>query len=281
VLKHRLQTGILLGAAFLACLIFLPTPATIFVLLLLCGLSLVEFYALLDARSIPHFKIVGILSGLALVAGTWWALSYSTEFKRDAEPVLLFCAIAAIFVRQIFYASDARPWEVMAGTLFGVMYVAFLFNFLVKLLAFWGDHEGRFLILYLVAVVKFTDIGAYFVGCSLGRHKLIPRISPNKTWEGCIGGVVVGMAASCVYYFVGQGKMGDVRMTLIDAVVMGFILAVTGIVGDLIESLLKRAAGVKDSGTMFLGMGGILDVLDSLLFAAPVLYVYARLFMSN
>ncbi|MFH0909625.1 MAG: CDP-archaeol synthase [bacterium] len=281
MLKHRLQTGVLLSIAFLLCVFFLPAPATLVVLLLLCGLSLVEFYSFLDARRIPHFKIVGLISGLALVGGTWLAMSYLPALGADADTVLLFGATAAILLRQVSHRDDVHPWQTMAGTLLGVMYVAFFFTFIVKLLTAWGDQEGRFLILFLVVVVKCTDIGAYFTGCGIGRHKFIPRISPNKTWEGCIGGVACGMLASYLYLLARQGRMGEVIMHTHDALIAGFILAVTGIAGDLIESLLKRAAGVKDSGTMLLGMGGILDVLDSLLFAAPVLYVYALLFMTG
>lgn len=281
MLKHRLQTGAILAVAFLLCVFFLPAPATLVVLLLLCGLSLAEFYSFLDARQIPHFKLVGLFSGLVLVGGTWVAMSYLPRQAADADSVLLFASMAAIFLRQIFHRDDQHPWQTMAGTLLGVMYVAFFFTFIVKLLTTWGDEEGRFLVLFLVVVVKFTDIGAYFTGCSIGRHKFIPRISPNKTWEGCVGGVITGMLASYLYLLARGGRMGDVIMHTHDALIVGFLLAVTGIAGDLIESLLKRAAGVKDSGTMLLGMGGVLDVLDSLLFAAPVLYVYARLFMTG
>ena len=93
----------------------------------------------------------------------------------------LFCSLALIFFRQISHKNGARPWETMAGTCLGILYVAFLFNFITKILSSWSDQEGRFLILYMIVVVKCTDIGAYFVGCAIGKHKLIPRISPGKT----------------------------------------------------------------------------------------------------
>jgi phosphatidate cytidylyltransferase len=249
------------------------------VLLLACGLSIVEFYSFLDARGIPHFKMVGLYCGLALNAGTWLSIQYRMPWANDAESMLLFMATLAIYIRQLFYKNDDRPWMTMAGTLLGIFYVAFLFNFFIKLLTMWGDTTGRFLLLFLVLVVKFTDIGAYFVGCAIGRHKLIPHVSPNKTWEGCIGGILAGIAAGFVCVFL-RKSVAPASMHALDVLAVSAMLAVAGIVGDLIESLLKRAAGLKDSGTMFLGMGGILDVLDSLLLAAPVLYVYARLFMN-
>lgn len=280
MLRHRLQSGVLLGGALLAAVYFLPAPAVLAVLLLIGFLALVEFYALLDARQIPHFKVVGVASGLLLIAGTWLALRSSWAHRAEAEGFLLFVVTAYIFLRQISHKNAERPWDTMAGTLLGIVYVAFLFNFIVKLLTAWGDLEGRYLVLYLALVVKLTDIGAYSVGCAIGRHKLIPRISPAKTWEGVAGGILTGLGGSLLCWKLGHGHLGSFSVTLLDAVVLGLILPVAGVIGDLIESLLKRAAGVKDSGRLILGMGGILDVIDSLLFAAPLLYIYARVFLA-
>lgn len=281
MLKHRIQSGILLGTAVLASIFLLPESAIILVLWLLAGLAMVEFYALLDVSRIPHFKIVGILGGLALITVTWFASRLGWAHRAELEMLTLFVVTAAVFVRQISHRDVQQPWQTMAGTLLGVLYVAFLFNFIVKMLGTWGDWEGRLLVLYLAAVVKFTDIGAYFVGCAIGRHKLIPRISPAKSWEGCVGGVATGMAASLLYVHLTRAQWHHVSLDLRHALILGFLLAVAGIVGDLIESVFKRAAGVKDSGTWIQGMGGLLDVLDSLLFAAPVLYGYALWFMNS
>ena len=280
MLRHRLQSGILLGTALLAAVFFLPAPSVLAELLLIAFLGLMEVYALLDARQIQHFKIVGVVSGLALIAGTWLALRGSWEHRSEVEGFLLFGAFAAVLLRQILHKQAERPWETLAATMFGLLYVAFLFNFVVKLLAGWGDLEGRFLVLYLVVVVKLTDIGAYSVGCAIGRHKLIPRISPAKTWEGVAGGVLAGLLGSLLCWKAGHGHMGGFVLSLCDAIALGLILPVAGVIGDLIESLLKRASGVKDSGSMILGMGGVLDVIDSLLFTAPLLYIYARVFIA-
>jgi phosphatidate cytidylyltransferase len=280
MLRHRLQSGILLGGALLAAVFFLPAPAVLAVLLIIGFLGLLEFYALLDARGILHFKVVGVAGGLLLIGGTWWALRGTWMYRTEVEGFLLFAVTAGVLLRQISDKHAQRPWETMAGTLMGVLYVAFLFTFIVKLLTAWGDLEGRFLVLYLVAVVKLTDIGAYSVGCAIGRHKLIPRISPAKTWEGVAGGVLTGLGGSLLCWKLGHGHLGSFSLSLTDALVLGLILPVAGVIGDLVESLLKRASGVKDSGSMILGMGGILDVIDSLLLAAPLLYVYARVFLA-
>jgi phosphatidate cytidylyltransferase len=134
--------------------------------------------------------------------------------------------------------------------------------------------DGRFYTLYFILVTKFSDTGAYVVGSLIGRHKMIPRISPGKTWEGFVGAIALSTAASVAFvHFFGVKMAG---MNLRHAVILGIILSITAVIGDLIESLFKREAGVKDSGKFFPGIGGILDLLDSLLFNAPIMYLYLR-----
>lgn len=277
MLRHRLQSGILLAAALLGAVLYMPPLGVLPILLVVAALALVEFYALLGVRQIPHFKVTGTVAGLALVAGTWFALYAGCPHAGHAETVLLYGCVAAVLIRQVTVRNSDRPWDSMGGTLFGILYVAFLFAFVVKLLLEWGYQDGRILVLYLIVVVKVTDIGAYSVGCAIGRHKLIPRISPAKTWEGVFGGIAAAIGASLLFARLASGHLQQFAFSRLDVMVIGLLLAVAGILGDLIESLFKRASGVKDSGRMFLGMGGILDILDSLLFAAPIFYLYVRL----
>ena len=133
------------------------------------------------------------------------------------------------------------------------------------------------MILYLIAVVKASDTGAYFTGRFLGRHKLIPRLSPNKTWEGLAGGFLFSLIVSLLFWWFAGGQLGVVSLRVWDAAILGVLLAGSGVIGDLVESMIKRNADIKDSGHLIPGMGGVLDVLDSLLFGAPVLYAYAVL----
>ena len=134
--------------------------------------------------------------------------------------------------------------------------------------------EGKYYLLYFILVTKFSDTGAYAVGSLIGRHKMIPRISPGKTWEGFRRRDCVLDAASLVFVHFLGGQMAG--MNWLHAVILGIVLSVTAVIGDLIESLFKREAGVKDSGRFFPGIGGILDLLDSLLFNAPIMYLYLR-----
>ncbi|MCX7009821.1 MAG: phosphatidate cytidylyltransferase, partial [Kiritimatiellaeota bacterium] len=135
------------------------------------------------------------------------------------------------------------------------------------------------LILYLLLVVKLSDTGAYFVGCTIGHHKLVPRISPKKTWEGFFGGLAFALVASLLWWHFSGGRLGPLAFPLPHAIGLALLLALMGVLGDLAESILKRAANVKDSASYIQGMGGVLDVLDSLLLAAPTLYIYAALFL--
>ena len=136
--------------------------------------------------------------------------------------------------------------------------------------------DGHYYLLYFVLITKFSDSGAYAVGSLIGKHKMIPRISPGKTWEGFGGAIVVSTAASVMFVHFAKDKMP--AMNWMHAVILGVLLSVAAVIGDLIESLFKREAGVKDSGQFFPGIGGILDLLDSLLFNAPMMYFICAMF---
>ena len=170
------------------------------------------------------------------------------------------------------------------ATLGGFIYVAILFNFAAKLLYLapaWQLSTGRMaapaaiLLLWLLAVTKFTDMGAYLVGSLIGRHKMIPHVSPGKTWEGLGGALIFSQLAGCGLYawlprqLAVLGGWGHV-------VLLGLLLAVLAVLGDLAESVVKRALQAKDSGRMLPGIGGALDLIDSLCFTAPALYFYLK-----
>lgn len=281
-LLPRVQSALLLAAGLLAAAFWLPPAGILAVLLLVCAVATLEFYSLLDNAGVLHFKVVGTTGGLLLVLTSWFSLGRApATISYEYEWFVLFAVTVVVLLRIFPQKNNPRPLETLAATILGLMYVPFLFNFFTKLLMVWGGWEGRLLVLYLIVVVKVTDIGAYLVGCSIGRHKLVPRISPLKTWEGTIGGVAAGLAASIFFHCIVGGDLGVVSFSLKDALVLGLLLPVAGVIGDLTESQLKRAAGVKDAGRIILGMGGMLDLIDSLLFAAPTLYIYSRLFMTR
>ncbi len=289
-LSKRLISGPLILAAVMAAAFWAPSLILCAVLVMIAGLAILEFYHLLDLRGIPSFRILGVVFSMALIAATWASYAFGTVFLAgELEPIIMFSLVIAILVRQFPQRFNDQPLATMSCTLLGFLYVPFLFNYFTKLAFAWepvgllgpASVTGRLLVFYLIAVVKFTDIGAFAVGMRWGRHKLIPRISPAKTWEGFAGGIVTGLITSLVFFWIVDGQFGSVTMRVHDAIALGILLPVIGTFGDLTESMLKRAANAKDSSAIVPGMGGLLDVLDSLLFAVPIMFIYAKLFLTT
>jgi len=276
-LNHRLVSGALLGGGLIAASIWLPSVCLLLLLLLVCAIGTLEFYNMLSAADIPNFRFVGTIAGLVMIASTWLQLRRGPPpDPAQWEIIILFSVTVAILLRLFPQKNNPHPLETVAVTLLGVLYVPFLFNFVTKLLFSWPDNDGRMLVLYMIVVVKCSDIGAYFVGCVFGRHKLIPRISPGKTWEGVMGGLSASIIASVVFCLAMGGDFLVISFSTLDAVFIGLLLGISGIIGDLTESMFKRSSGIKDSSSIIRGMGGLLDVIDSILFAAPALYIYTR-----
>jgi phosphatidate cytidylyltransferase len=249
------------------------------IMFLLAGAGLVEFYDLARKIGLPCYKGWGIFGGLLLMTSTFFYLSGVTGAHsapaeaNDFETSFLILFVLGLCVRQFMSKSNPEAITAISTTLFGLMYVPWLLNFIQKI-NFYPEIEGRFFVLHFILVTKFSDLGAYVTGSLFGKHKMIPRISPGKTWEGFAGAIVVSTLVSVGYAALAGDRMPN--MTLPHAIVLGIILSSTAVIGDLIESLFKREAGVKDSGRLFPGIGGILDLMDSLLFNAPLMYLYVR-----
>ena len=252
---------------------------------LLALAGLVEFYGIAEKRGMVNFKISGVIGGLLLMVGTFLNVtgrlgtSGSPARVNDFETSFLILFVLGLCVRQFVSKKNSAGLTAIATTLFGLMYVPWLLNFIQKISFFpfapgSPPDAGKFFLLYFILITKFSDMGAYVVGSLIGRYKMIPRISPGKTWEGFGGAIVVSTGASVAFVFCFGAQM--VGMNLLHAIVLGVVLSITAVIGDLIESLFKREAGVKDSGNLFPGIGGILDLLDSLLFNAPIMYLYLR-----
>jgi len=280
-IRGRLINGLALGGGIIAAALWMPSWMLLLVLLAFTAVGIVEFYEMMDAKGMPNFKVVGTLGGLLLILSTWFNLTIARiHHPGEWEVIILFLVTVVILLRLFPQKNNPRPIETLGTTLLGILYVPFLFNFVTKLLLTWDHVDSRWLVIYLFFVVKLNDIGAYFVGSAIGRHKLLPRISPAKTWEGVFGGIGTAVAASILFWWWTGGSIGGVRLMWVDALALGFLLGACGTIGDLTESMFKRAAGVKDSGHLFRGMGGVLDVIDSILFAAPALFIYIRIFVT-
>lgn len=286
---RRLVSTVVLWTAVIVALFSkhaaLANAVFVFIMVVLTVAGLDEFYNLAAKRGLVCFKYWGIFGGTLLVAGTFLNLigylgtQGSPARVNDFETSFIILFVLGLCVRQFVSKSNTAGIIAISTTLFGLMYVPWLLNFIQKIVFFPFDEgvspdAGKMFLLYFVLLTKFSDMGAYAVGSLIGKHKMIPRISPGKTWEGFGGAILVSTGASLVFvHFFGDKMVG---MNWVHAVILGVVLSSTAVIGDLIESLFKREAGVKDSGKFFPGIGGILDLLDSLLFNAPIMYLYLR-----
>jgi phosphatidate cytidylyltransferase len=283
VFLRRLFSFLLLWSLILAALFsgnkFLSDCVFLVIMVVLAALGLREFYAMAEKRGIVCFKYTGMAGGILLMVGTFFKLTgklgiYGTPSRvNDFETGFLILFVLGLCVRQFVEKNNTTAIESISTTLFGLMYVPWLLNFIQKI-NFFDNVDGHYYLLYFILITKFSDAGAYAVGSLIGKHKMIPRISPGKTWEGFAGAVIVSGGASVLFVHFAADKMPAMHTS--DAVILGAALSVTAVIGDLIESLFKRETGVKDSGRLFPGIGGMLDLLDSLLFNAPIMYLYLR-----
>ena len=285
VFFRRLASTVVLWSVILAAMFsgnkILSDYVFLALMLLLAVTGLLEFYGLVDKRDLVCFKWSGLFGGVLLMIGTFLNLtgqigtSGSPARVNDFETGFLILFVLGLCLRQFVSRSNTAGILAISTTIFGLMYVPWLLNFIQKINFFPGlEGNGKFYVLYFIVVTKFSDMGAYAVGSLIGKHKMIPRISPGKTWEGFGGAIVVSTGASLTFAHFSAGHLHG--MNTLHAIVLGVVLSSTAVIGDLIESLFKREAGVKDSGGFFPGIGGILDLLDSLLFNAPIMYLYLR-----
>lgn len=243
--------------------------------------GLIEFYNMVQKKGFICFKEWGVFGGLLLMVSTFFYLSGLLGVKEapakagDFETSILVIFVLGLCIKQFVSKTNTEGLLAISTTLFGLMYVPWLLNFVQKINYFPRiEDNGRWYVLYFILVTKFSDLGAYVTGSLIGKHKMIPRISPGKTWEGFGGAVVISTGVSLVFaHFAGDKLHG---MNMVHAIILGIVLSISAVIGDLIESLFKRESGVKDSGAFFPGIGGILDLLDSILFNAPLMYLYLR-----
>jgi phosphatidate cytidylyltransferase len=250
---------------------------------LVSSVALWEFYTLLEKAGHPSFKFLGVFAGCILISFGWFFARNSQWIElRHVEELIVILLVLGVFFRQLPQRGNPKPIETMTNTVFGILYIPWLLNFMTKLTYLdvpnvVGSEGGRFFVLYLILITKFSDVGAYVVGSLFGRHKMIPRISPNKTWEGAVGAVLVPLGLSVAMYYAQFDWFNSLHFTLRDAILLGVLFGFVAMIGDLAKSLIKRQAQVKDSGKFIPGIGGALDLVDSLLFTAPIFYLYLRL----
>ena len=250
----------------LLAIIYFGTPFHFFLLLeFAIFIGLYEFYRMIEKGGLGCYKWAGIILGILLSAAI---------FKGTYINLVIAASVIILFIIRIFEGNTSdNTFSYVSNTIFGIVYVSFLMSYLGVIRAS-GDN-GRELIFFVLLITWMGDTTAYYGGKGFGKHKLAPAISPKKTVEGAI----IGLIGSIVGAIIAKSWFLDI--SILNAIAAGILIGVFGQFGDLSESIIKRNLQVKDSGGIIPGHGGILDRVDSLLFSAPVFYYYYSFIISN
>jgi phosphatidate cytidylyltransferase len=273
VVKRILST-LVLWSVILGSLWAFGAHAAVALVTVLAALTLHEFYTMAAKLGGRPFRWMGLVFSVLITAGPY-LLGYvtdETEALARLPSGLLVLALIISCVRVLGERDPATRVETIASTIMGVMFVPYMLQFMVAILMRDGSEgENLALCLWTVAVSKFCDVGALLTGLAFGKHKMAPTISPKKTWEGAVGGVLVsaGLGAGIAYF---GSAYFPASLTPLLGALFALPIALITIVSDLIESALKRRADIKDTGVLIPGIGGAFDLTDSLILSAPVAY---------
>ncbi|MCQ9207508.1 MAG: phosphatidate cytidylyltransferase [Omnitrophica bacterium] len=264
----RIVTSLLVVFAAYAVTFLLPDWTFCLLTILFIGMALHEFFSIIEKKGLTVYKYFGTIVGMLIPIGIFLHLGGG---YANLEPLFIVMACLFSFVRELAIREKKNDHLTrVALTLFALFYISWFFSFFIKIKFL---EDGAYLVAFLILVTKVGDVGAYFIGKKFGRHPLIPRISPKKTREGAIG----GLALSVLVAFLLRGFLPTAP--LYHAILLGILLGIVGQVGDLAESLFKRDFEVKDASSNLPGLGGVLDVIDSLLFTTPIFYFYIKLLL--
>lgn len=303
MLRSRLATGFFLAGAILAILWvdewFSPWYPLWAVASILAIVMAAREMAGLLAASIGHVSLTIVIAG-SLVVGlaNWWphviALAIGVPMGQPnallfdpmapvnalAWPLWAFVSVvmASFLCLSLQFEKPGTTMATLAASILAIAYVGLLGSFIIQHRWLEGSHHGVIPLMILVATAKGADIGAYTTGRAFGRHKLWPVISPNKTIEGAVGGLIFAVFATAIVVGFARYAMHTYTLSWRATLGYGFVVGTAAQLGDLMESMIKRDGDAKDADSTIPGFGGLLDVLDSLLFAGPVSYAYWLLF---
>lgn len=268
MLKRSLST-LLLWALVILCVRYLGTTGGVWLITLIAALTLREFYILVEKLGMDPFNRFGTVMGIALTLGPLYLEPY-TPLRAEE---LLALSVIIFSIRILGEREPHNRVETLGWTLFGVIYVPFMLHYLVRIVLITTPvaHTGLLLAVWLIAVTKFCDMGALIAGLAFGRHRMAPMISPKKTWEGAVGGLCFSTFIGGLIPFFFADYL-PARFTPLFGTLLALPLAALAIVSDLVESIIKRRADIKDTGVAIPGIGGIFDLSDSLILTAPLGY---------
>lgn len=262
--RRRIYAALVFIPLFYVLVRYLPPIAFFGLVIGASWLALVELY-----RMHFHSKPAIVEIAIGVVMTTFMLSHLQWPDALPFHPVLVFILTTTLLLYLVSKHDLSRSLVDVSVLIFGMLYIGFTLGHLLLTRAL---PDGIFLVFFVVLVTWAGDTGAYYAGMSMGRTPLAPRISPNKTVEGLLGGCLLAVVIALIAraWFIPS-------FTILDAIVLGLVLTVVGLIGDLSESMFKRGAGVKDSGGLIPGHGGMLDRLDSLLLTAPTYYYYVTL----
>lgn len=229
--------------------------------------GLYEFFYLIKKKGIPIYSYTGIIFGILIPL----SIFFQFELTKKWELLFIVLVLLLIFLLQLIRKDNTNAIVGISTTLFGVLYVSWFFSFLIKIRFLLPGIGGIKLLGFILLITKCGDMGALLVGSKIGKHPLLPRVSPNKTIEGSIGSFVFSATAAVIARSL---LPVELNLSLAHIVLIGIFFGGLGQLGDMSESLIKRDCNVKDSGKFLPALGGALDAIDSLLFSAPAFYFF-------
>jgi phosphatidate cytidylyltransferase len=268
LLKRTVST-LALWSINLALLYFFGVAGAVWIVAVITVLTLHEFYSLLKHIGYDPFDKLGIFLGFATVLAPYYLGRHGVQ-TTDVVAI----GVIAFSIRILDEREPHNRVETLAGSLFGIIYVPVMLQYFVRIIMLHQPSEktGLVFFLWLIAVSKFCDVGALLTGMAFGKHKMSPVISPKKTWEGAIGGLLVSALVGAAIAYGARAYL-PVGFSPVIAAMIAIPLGALAIVADLVESIIKRRATIKDSGATIPGIGGMFDVTDSLILTAPAGYL--------
>lgn len=270
-LLTRTLSGAVLAVVVLGCIAWSQWSLGILLAVLLI-VGMTEFYALAEARGAAPQRIIGLIAGVVLLALNFAFVCDDISILGSARQTFaggmafLLLLLPVMFICELFRRRE-NPVANIAATVLGVIYVALPFSLMCYFPIIASEAWNPWVMIFYILIIWANDVFAYLVGMTLGRHRLCERLSPKKSWEGFFGGVIGAM----VLGLVAARVLGDSYAAWAG---LAFVASITAVLGDLVESMFKRAAGVKDAGWLIPGHGGVLDRFDAELLSAPFVFVY-------
>lgn len=268
----NLSTRIIVALFAIPLIIILSIVGKVPFLIFVFFIGLVSFFEFSNILKKRRFYTNQVLGGLSVFA------IILNSYLQFIEIEFLFLIVVLILLLAELFRHKESEIANLGASLIGIFYIGFFSSSLVRLREFYRDtlfnyDQGGYLIISILASIWICDSAAYFIGSAFGRHKMYPRISPNKSWEGAAAGFVFSVLTMIIAkeIFLNLISMGN-------AIVIGIIIGIFGQAGDFVESMIKRDANVKDSSSLIPGHGGIFDRFDSLIFSAPLIYIYMYYF---